>query len=515
MKKLLFTFILAAAGLAGQAQPHREWARTFTNFGNDHFYTLAAATTPDSAALISGYSRQTNGSSFNDLKITLARYNTNGTVAWNNMLKLPAYGFVSDKYLQLDQSGNSYLTASIFRVDNSGNYISKILLWKVNPAGNTVMIDTITHDGNAFFFHINNQDEKFLLYFQTVGNLMRRYDANDQLQWIRLATPDYIEKAFWSESGDFAFQAFDSLHYISKEAANIWTYPTIQAGFGGGYTYFEGDYLYNLYYGYNIRKYIWSRYHRITGQLEEVDSTLRGEPMTFGNDLTYGAFNYNGSHAFVGVEDTQSRSQTCMRSGGTIWNTLHYNGIEATDWMYDSQQYTYLTGPQTLWTPLPAAPPVFYRINNDNGDSEMIDSFMIGEQTNFQKILADGGKTLYLFGDATDNELGKVVLVKYNKDLLQHQTNVRQDTFNAAISAVREVAMQPSFRLYPNPAGEWVRIEMLNGSYADVQLYDIMGRKLRTIQAKPGASVTVSLTGLPAGTYIVQAGAYRTQLVKY
>ncbi len=514
MKKTFVLLTLLLGCLTGFSQSHREWARTFAYKSSEPFTPLAAATA-NNGVLVSGYTNRTVGSAYMDLKMIQTRYNEDGTVAWNSLLSLPVFGFVADKFLEVDASGNSYLTASIYRMDGGVNYIPKLLIWKVSPAGNTLSIDTIAIDNSTFYFDINDEQEKRLVYSSSVGMMMRKYDGNDQLLWIRLATTDFIEKAFWDEKGNFGYQTFDSVHYINKDAIEEWAAPIPEMGFGGGYIYFQNNFMYTFYYGFNSRKYIWTMYNKINGLFIAIDSGLRGNPTIFGNDQIYGAYNYNGGLIFVGVEDTMGRSQTCFRQGGTTtWNTLQESGTEAADWVYNGNNYTYYAGQAYSWGPVPSQSPSFYRINNDTGNKSVIDSFYTGTETNYQKILLSGDKVQYVFGYATVDDMSKVLLIKYNDDVSQHQQNLRADTFNAAISSVREVAIAPTFRMYPNPAADIVRIDVLDRKITSIEMWDMMGRKVRSVPVKNGESVSVSLQGLPAGSYLVQSGAYRLQLVK-
>jgi hypothetical protein len=68
--------------------------------------------------------------------------------------------------------------------------------------------------------------------------------------------------------------------------------------------------------------------------------------------------------------------------------------------------------------------------------------------------------------------------------------------------------------LWPNPAGTTAHLTLpaTAGATTEVVLLDALGRVVRTQHLAPGTS-TLDLRGLPAGLYLVRAGALTTRLI--
>lgn len=66
--------------------------------------------------------------------------------------------------------------------------------------------------------------------------------------------------------------------------------------------------------------------------------------------------------------------------------------------------------------------------------------------------------------------------------------------------------------LYPNPAREQVTIEGVAAG-TQVMLYDLRGTLVAETQADESCAATIALTDLPAGRYIVRAGATSYSLI--
>lgn len=75
-------------------------------------------------------------------------------------------------------------------------------------------------------------------------------------------------------------------------------------------------------------------------------------------------------------------------------------------------------------------------------------------------------------------------------------------------SSVKETAA-PTLSVYPNPANDVIRIE--NGSDNVVEIYNATGQLMMSVEANNG---NISVSGLPAGLYLLKQGASMTQFVK-
>ncbi len=74
-------------------------------------------------------------------------------------------------------------------------------------------------------------------------------------------------------------------------------------------------------------------------------------------------------------------------------------------------------------------------------------------------------------------------------------------------------ASQPSLQVYPNPATSEVTIALGDGQPVDIDLYDIRGQKVRSLH-QAGGIVSINLSGLPQGIYILRCGSHATKIVK-
>ncbi|MCI1186703.1 family 43 glycosylhydrolase [Hymenobacter sp. DH14] len=94
------------------------------------------------------------------------------------------------------------------------------------------------------------------------------------------------------------------------------------------------------------------------------------------------------------------------------------------------------------------------------------------------------------------------------------QTDLDGAVAYSPVRAVERAVSAESARLqsYPNPAHNAVRV-VLNGPAAPLQLFDALGRQVRTQPAPAaGTEATISLTGLPAGLYVLRCGALHQRL---
>ncbi len=68
-----------------------------------------------------------------------------------------------------------------------------------------------------------------------------------------------------------------------------------------------------------------------------------------------------------------------------------------------------------------------------------------------------------------------------------------------------ETTATPSIKLYPNPAREYLNIDYQGTEAAVLELYDLLGKKVKTIQLAPQSNQGISIEDLPQGNYLYQA----------
>ena len=86
--------------------------------------------------------------------------------------------------------------------------------------------------------------------------------------------------------------------------------------------------------------------------------------------------------------------------------------------------------------------------------------------------------------------------------------------YSAPIVAIENAATQPSMKVYPNPAHSIVTVALGSGNATDVDLYDINGRKVKSVKKAQGI-VNIDISGLLRGVYMLRCGSEVTKLVIY
>lgn len=85
-------------------------------------------------------------------------------------------------------------------------------------------------------------------------------------------------------------------------------------------------------------------------------------------------------------------------------------------------------------------------------------------------------------------------------------------TFTELSPVAIEEAEGEHFGLYPNPAGELVRVRMDEGESQMVEIYSMEGRLMVRERCVDGQTMDVS--ALPRGLYVVKCNEHRTKLIK-
>jgi hypothetical protein len=98
--------------------------------------------------------------------------------------------------------------------------------------------------------------------------------------------------------------------------------------------------------------------------------------------------------------------------------------------------------------------------------------------------------------------------------LRQVNTNGKATYSPVRLVILNEGGLAAQLQAYPNPAHEVVSVRVLSPvPTAPLQVFDAMGRLVRTNQLSPVSSETsLSLEGLPAGLYILRCGALSQRL---
>ncbi|NEN25052.1 T9SS type A sorting domain-containing protein [Cryomorpha ignava] len=86
--------------------------------------------------------------------------------------------------------------------------------------------------------------------------------------------------------------------------------------------------------------------------------------------------------------------------------------------------------------------------------------------------------------------------------------------YNGDATFVSEINAVADFKLYPNPARNFVRIELVEKDVQDIQIYGIDGRLVNTLKVN-GGSADLNLSGFDPGIYILRSETYSTKLIVY
>ncbi|MBC7446669.1 MAG: IPT/TIG domain-containing protein [Hymenobacteraceae bacterium] len=89
-------------------------------------------------------------------------------------------------------------------------------------------------------------------------------------------------------------------------------------------------------------------------------------------------------------------------------------------------------------------------------------------------------------------------------------TSLSGTRFGGRPTGLTAALVAPHFYLVPNPAHDQVRLVSLPATASTVQVLDALGRVVRT---QPAAARSLDVRGLPAGVYVVRAGASTRRLV--
>lgn len=105
------------------------------------------------------------------------------------------------------------------------------------------------------------------------------------------------------------------------------------------------------------------------------------------------------------------------------------------------------------------------------------------------------------FGPTSDDEM-MVLIAFYTEEPVQ------------SVSAVQEEDIQGDMRLSPNPAGEFLRVEMPDGrDWPDLRVFDLTGREVLSRHSLSGGVALVDVSALVPGVYIIQAGGVTRKVV--
>ena len=84
--------------------------------------------------------------------------------------------------------------------------------------------------------------------------------------------------------------------------------------------------------------------------------------------------------------------------------------------------------------------------------------------------------------------------------------------YNGDATSVNEIGATADFKLYPNPAGSFVRIEMLQDRMQHIRIYGIDGKLVHSVKVHGGIA-EINLNEFAPGLYIVRSENFSTKLI--
>ncbi|MBQ7490511.1 MAG: T9SS type A sorting domain-containing protein, partial [Bacteroidales bacterium] len=81
--------------------------------------------------------------------------------------------------------------------------------------------------------------------------------------------------------------------------------------------------------------------------------------------------------------------------------------------------------------------------------------------------------------------------------------------------SVNEVAENGSFRVYPNPATDYVMIENENGEKAEIAMFDMFGKLVKSFGTTTDNLIRIDVSSLTNGVYVLRMGNHTAKIVKH
>jgi hypothetical protein len=112
----------------------------------------------------------------------------------------------------------------------------------------------------------------------------------------------------------------------------------------------------------------------------------------------------------------------------------------------------------------------------------------------------------YTFDSTFYRLLGNVVVVwPYTTQLVDIDTFYTNVYFIAnPFLGIRKYEGISDISVYPNPAGNWLQLDMIENNLESVRIIDLSGRAIRQYPPGQGPHTRIPLDGLPAGIYLLQ-----------
>ncbi|MBP3762405.1 MAG: T9SS type A sorting domain-containing protein [Bacteroidales bacterium] len=326
--------------------------------------------------------------------------------------------------------------------------------------------------------------------------------------------------------GDWLGFEVHSMHYAFSDTADTALWNTVFVHYDiinrspytyndiylGAFTDFDIGNSDNDYIGCDVRR---NMYYGYNGTEDDGPGGFSGVPPAQGCIMLRGMAGFTSffnDNSYIGIPDKPEHYNAYLRGR---WKNGHHitfgnfgtdHSVE-TNYMYSGD--TDPDHPGSNWTQRSAG-------------SAPGDQRGVGTAGSF---VAAPGDTLYLdlaYTTAfdTDSVWGSVERLRLLADDVQRQFD--RDTTDSGkpfvympYSEARDVAVNPvdALRLvvYPNPASSSVTV--LLPQVADITLYDLMGRRLHSLQGREGEN-TIDLNGLPSGLYLLRAAGAVQRIVK-
>jgi len=327
-----------------------------------------------------------------------------------------------------------------------------------------------------------------------VGYLLKKKAMNAE------AAPDSLDPVYLMLKADPNLEVTQHVVTDVSETSAVDISPydvvVIQESFGGGdkiltpagplaLTKLNKPTLYNKTYAFKKGRAL-TEGGAATGAEEPGIYTLTVDPANQGHDLFKGiTFTDNAFQVFVTGSDD-------FGALGTSFKALNYaNGVEMTPANPLLAVPTGTTATPTICVNhIPA---------NTSVGGEVIPADMVVLGMNFGAICASGGKNITAWG------------LTLWRNAVYMLAGLQVPSTPVVISGVRPDIMNANIRVYPNPAGDRVYINVERPT--DIGIYSITG-SLMMMQRVQSAGDPVDISNLPGGLYIVKGSDFALKLMK-
>jgi len=205
------------------------WARALDGQGFDEAYGMAVGSTGEVAVI--GYMSQLGESGDNEDRMLVAKYNSDGTIAWQKAVLFDADYNCQGADADIDSSGNVYVCGQYQRDSGQGSTYSAMSLVKFDSSGTAQWSRRVVGECDTYATSVVVGPDDRLYLIGVAGSIttqefnfvVAKYQENGQVDWQRLLD----NTTSWSFAGGFFTDTGGGSCIAVKDG-----YVTVAGGFG-------------------------------------------------------------------------------------------------------------------------------------------------------------------------------------------------------------------------------------------------------------------------------------------